>query len=125
MSGPVKPSGACDRECVERWLLLHHPACLPGANGVKQAPHEVSARKRDSLVGKMPTRPQGAALAGVDRFDRVGRADYPAGLDVVFQERHELRQDWYASCTIAGFRSPHSVVNSSNLFLAAASDGAV
>lgn len=91
MSGPVKPSGACDRECVERWLLLHHPACLPGANGVKQAPHEVSARKRDSLVGKMPTRPQGAALAGVDRFDRVGRADYPAGLDVVFQERHELR----------------------------------
>src|SRR5262245_2185574 len=38
----------------------------------------------------MPACADRAAIAGVDRLHRVGRADDPADLHVVVQERHEL-----------------------------------
>lgn len=91
VSGSLEPSGEGDRERVQRGLPPHHPACPPAAGRVKRPRHQIQALQRGLLVREVPARPDGPAVAGVDRLDRVGRADHPPDLDVVFEERHELR----------------------------------
>ena len=80
-----------DRERVERWLPSRGPACPTPACRVKRAGHEVEALQRRSVVREVPAGADRAPVAGVERLDRVGQAQYAADLDVVVEERDELR----------------------------------
>jgi len=86
-----EPSGERYGERVERGLPPHGPACSSAARWIKGSGDQIQAFQGSILVRKVTSGPHGPAVAGVDRFDRVRRADNPPDLDVVFQERHELR----------------------------------
>ena len=62
------------------------PTCLAAAGGVKRADDHIQKLQCRRLVGEMILGLDGAAVAGVDRLNRVGAADDPGHLHVVFEE---------------------------------------
>jgi RNA-directed DNA polymerase len=66
------------------------PSCPALLCGVKGPGHEVEAFQRRGIVREMAPCPHGAPVAGVEGFDRVGRADHAADLGVPVKERGEL-----------------------------------
>lgn len=78
------------RECVEGGLPSHRPACVAAAGGVQRPGGEVEALQRGLVVREVPSRADSAAIAGVERLDRVCAADHAPDLDVVVEERYEL-----------------------------------
>lgn len=67
------------------------PSCLAFPGRVQRSGHQVQTRRRGLFGREMPPRPDRAAVARVKALDRVRRADHRTDLDVVLEERHELR----------------------------------
>ncbi len=82
--------GEGDRESVQCWFPAYGPTCLPGPGRVQGPGDELQGVHRRLFVGEVATGPDRAAVSGVERLDRVGRADQPADLHVIVQEGHEL-----------------------------------
>ena len=123
--GLVDSSFESYRECVECGLPSHRPACSAAACGVECSGGEVEALQRGRVVGEVPSRADSAAIAGVDRLDRVGAADHAPDLDVVVRNGMNSLQAFSQSLLIAGYCLPHLALNSAKRSRAAASDGAV
>ena len=87
----------------------------PCAGGVQAHDGHVDALQGGLLVGEVPAGADGLADAGVDRLDRVRRADDPCG-----SRRRTARngtnsaQAFSHSRTIAGYFSPQASANSTN-----------
>lgn len=71
-----------DVEGVECGFPPGDPAFLSGAGGVEAHDRHVDAFQGCLLVGEVPASSDGAADAGVDRLDRVGRAHHRPDLGV-------------------------------------------
>jgi hypothetical protein len=61
----------------------HRPSCLALAGRVQGSGDQVEAFHGGLVGGEVAAGPDGAAVAGVDRLDRVGGADDLADFDVV------------------------------------------
>ena len=79
------------REGVQGGLSPDHPLCPTSTGRVQGTGHQVQTLHRRLLCREVLTSVHRAAVAGVERLDRVGRADDPPDLDVELQEWRELR----------------------------------
>ena len=91
VGGSFELFGEGDRGCVQCGFPPDHPACPAAAGGVKRSGYEMRALQHGLLVREVSACSDGPVVVGVDRRDRVGRADQPTDFDVVFQEGDELR----------------------------------
>jgi hypothetical protein len=68
--------------------IVHLARPVPGR--VQPAGHRVQAFHCSLLAREMSAGPDGSPISGIQRFDRVGRADHCSDLDVVVEEWNEF-----------------------------------
>ena len=91
VSGRVDPALEGDGERVQGWLPPCDPSCSAFAGRVWRSGDQVDVLECGLVVGEAAAGSDGPAVAGVQALDRVGGADDASDLDVVVEERHELR----------------------------------
>lgn len=86
----VDASFESDREGVQGRLPPRRPSCPTLTGRVQRPGREIEALEGGLLGREVPTGPDRTPVAGIDRLDRVRRADHASDLDVVVEERDEL-----------------------------------
>ena len=94
----LDPTGTSQARWAVRWLSrpgptqpAHDPSCSAPAGGVQRAGRQIETFQRGLLGREVASGADRPSVTGVQALDGVSGADDPSDLDVVVQERHELR----------------------------------